>query len=539
MTSQIISDGEWLAVSTKGFAEQQKGRPLAHVLKELIQNGLDAIGDRANGEIRLIAERRMQDGNPILEIDYADNGTGAESLRDLNVVFLTSKKDTVKQRGRMGRGFKELLSLATSASVVSRNSKLTFGYNAKGRPIVTLDEMTVPYDGFAAHMTIAHAEAHDDFAAYFESFIVPKNIRFTFTEADRKHIIAAREPKHVIPATLTTERFVEGRWLKPNINTVIELYETTASETALIYEMGIPVCPVEWPQPFHVNVQQRVPMNPSRDAVMSGYPDKLHRAALPTLLKEMTADQTRESWVGDAAAQINDPELQKAVVQKAFGENIARSTPAFGRFSHDDDATEKTEAVILHTSQLTGGFKKLVTEHVPSSKQVVEEYQAQAVEKSRLRYTIADIRGLDPNHPKNETEREVIAIGIEQVTATLGFAEKFCNELLAKIDPEAKLPQPGVAILQNAWATWNIEDALTLDLSTRTRALWNPTITPELMETLIHEVGHRFAFHHGKSFHSIIERLAGQAAAMLLTDPSYTGKIIPDEPKQNRPRLSA
>jgi len=35
------------------------------------------------------------------------------------VVFVTGKKDGVTQRGRMGRGFKELLSIATHAACSS------------------------------------------------------------------------------------------------------------------------------------------------------------------------------------------------------------------------------------------------------------------------------------------------------------------------------------------------------------------------------------------------------------------------------------
>ncbi len=40
-TSTVVSEGEWLAVSTEGFSEQQRGRPLAYLVKELVQNVLD------------------------------------------------------------------------------------------------------------------------------------------------------------------------------------------------------------------------------------------------------------------------------------------------------------------------------------------------------------------------------------------------------------------------------------------------------------------------------------------------------------------
>jgi len=40
----------------------------------------------------------------------------------------------------------------------------------------------------------------------------------------------------------------------------------------LIHEMGILVCDAEWSEPFHVDVCQRVPTNPNRDAVQAGHP---------------------------------------------------------------------------------------------------------------------------------------------------------------------------------------------------------------------------------------------------------------------------
>ena len=50
-TSTIVSEGEWLAVSTEGFSEQQRGRPLAHLVKELVQNALDSVGGAGRIEL--------------------------------------------------------------------------------------------------------------------------------------------------------------------------------------------------------------------------------------------------------------------------------------------------------------------------------------------------------------------------------------------------------------------------------------------------------------------------------------------------------
>ena len=96
----VISEGEWLAVSTEGFSEQQRGRPLAHLVKELVQKArLDSVGSAG----RIDLEFRPK-GPRTAFVRCADDGPGAEDLTRLNIVFVTGKKDGVTQRGRMGRG---------------------------------------------------------------------------------------------------------------------------------------------------------------------------------------------------------------------------------------------------------------------------------------------------------------------------------------------------------------------------------------------------------------------------------------------------
>jgi len=74
-TSTVVSEGEWLAVSTEGFSEQQRGRPLAHLVKELVQNALDSVGDAGQ-----------------IDLTVRPMGPGAADLSQLNIVFVTGKK---------------------------------------------------------------------------------------------------------------------------------------------------------------------------------------------------------------------------------------------------------------------------------------------------------------------------------------------------------------------------------------------------------------------------------------------------------------
>jgi signal transduction histidine kinase len=72
----IVLEG-WLAVSTEGFAAMNAGRDPAHLVKELVQNALDAVGD--GGRIELDC-RPGPDAGTVL-ITCRDNGCGMHKTR--------------------------------------------------------------------------------------------------------------------------------------------------------------------------------------------------------------------------------------------------------------------------------------------------------------------------------------------------------------------------------------------------------------------------------------------------------------------------
>jgi len=76
--STVLSEGEWLAVSTEGFSEQQRGRPLEHLVKELVQNALDSVGGsgRIDLDVQPTGPRRAT-------VRCADDGPGADEARCL------------------------------------------------------------------------------------------------------------------------------------------------------------------------------------------------------------------------------------------------------------------------------------------------------------------------------------------------------------------------------------------------------------------------------------------------------------------------
>lgn len=519
--SATVSEGEWLAVSTEGFSEQQRGRPLGHLVKELVQNALDAVDGRGRIELTLTPT-----GPRTAVVRCSDDGPGAESLSRLNVVFVTGKKDGVAQRGRMGRGFKELLSIATGATVRSRGEELAFDVGEDGVRRVTHRRGLPPRAGFEAVMEVEHDQAAEDLSGYFRGFLLPDGVAMAVNGTE-----VPRRPVHrVVEARLTTERFAGGRWEKPRLASSVHLVAAADGEAPTIYEMGIPVCGVEWTEPYHCDVQQRVPMNPNRDAVMSGYPARLHRACLAALLEGMTPERAKEAWVGEAAQSAPDA-VQKAVVDLAFGGSAVRAVPVAGRFDHNAEA-EELGRTVLHTAHMPGGFRRLLQQQVPSAADVSRESrreQERAAAEAAL--TRDEVAALDPGEaggpgsggPGNgepgdgglrRVEREVARHGRDVVLARMDFARWFAEAVALQRHGRPRAVPVKVALIEGGTATWSETGVLTLGLDA---AQWGGPITAHDLEVLLHEMAHREAFHHGRGFPREVEAYAGAAAMVMLT----------------------
>lgn len=115
-----MTDG-WLKISTDGFASFNKSRRPAHLVKELVRNALDAVGDR-KGHVDLDYSHYSRE----FRITCRDDGTGIADLSAMAVVYLTFKTDSHLKRGRFGRGFKEILSVARSAAIQSGTGTIEF-----------------------------------------------------------------------------------------------------------------------------------------------------------------------------------------------------------------------------------------------------------------------------------------------------------------------------------------------------------------------------------------------------------------------------
>ncbi|MEB3168261.1 MAG: ATP-binding protein [Synechococcaceae cyanobacterium] len=515
---QSTTEG-WLAISTEGFAAMNAARPPEHLIKELVQNSLDSFSEAQAGRICL---QVRHDGH-WLHIHCSDNGSGISDLADLRVVYLTHKTDSHLKRGRFGRGFKEALCIAEQASVASGSSRLEF-LRQQGQRVTRTAALTEPVQGTQVAMQMAWPpETIAQLDAYFRRFLVPEGVQLE-VNGER---VGPRPAEHVVHASLSTELYdpTSQSWKKPSRRTAIHLVRTRPGETATIYEMGIPVAALEWSVPFHCDIQQRVPMNPNRDAVASGYPLKLHVACLPTLLEQMDEETIKQDWVGSAGRRC-DEQVQQRLIQRAFGENIARSVPRMGSRHFDEDARELGVQVI-NTAQTSGGFREMLKAFVPSARQVVVGDEQRKAEQAREEgFSLQEaLRCGDQRQRWIEQQG-----GQKRVERCLQFSVWFCQRLVdtcsgrqPRVTGQLTLNPPGQSSL---YAHWSTDNVLTLALDQA--CFWRDPLGAESLQVLIHEAAHAMAMHHGLEFRQEVERLAGEAACLMLRRAEEIRRLFPD-----------
>jgi hypothetical protein len=509
----------WLAISTEGFAAMNAARPAEHLIKELVQNAMDALAEGQPGRIAL----RYGYRHGGFEVECVDNGCGIDRLEDLRVVYLTHKTDSHLKRGRFGRGFKEALCIADQARVESGGQQLEFLLE-HGQRITRQGPAPHAQAGTRVWMRMPWpAETRDQLDAYFKRFLVPEGLVLEVNGVP----IRSRAISHQIKASISTEIYDASSqsWKKPNRATTLHLVPTLPGETATIYEMGIPVASVDWSVPYHCDVQQRVPMNPNRDAVASGYPLKLHVACLPTLLEEMEESAVKDDWVG-AAGKRCETAVQKRIIARAFGENIARSVPRVGERHFDEDARDLGVQVV-NTAQASGGFRDMLRLYVPSAQEVVRrDEQAKADRAGSDGFSLADARHSDDER-RRWLERQG---GSERVERCLAFAVWFCQRLVetcpvrqSRVSGQLTLnSQPGVRL----FAHWSSSNILTLALDEG--CFWQEPLGAEALSVLIHEAAHAMNMHHGLEFRQEVERLAGVAASLMLQRAAEIRERFPE-----------
>jgi len=308
----------WFDVDKEGLSkilDRKGGKSFA--IFELIQNAWDENISRLSVSLTPIENRAAC---KLVAID--DSPEGFSDISHAFTLFAESKKKTnPSQRGRFNLGEKLVLACCEEAKIVTTKGTVHFTSKGerlsqrKGRPIGS------KFEGIIRMTRVEYKDACEQIT----SLIAPKNIITTFNG----QILKPREPLASFDVSLPTEiADEEGRLKKTKRITSVQVYKVLPGETASIYEMGIPV--VETGDKFHVDIQQKVPVNLDRDNVPPSYLRDVRTFVLNHTYKLLEDEEDlTASWVNNALEDERcDTDAIDKVITGRFGEDAVAYDPS-------------------------------------------------------------------------------------------------------------------------------------------------------------------------------------------------------------------
>lgn len=283
-----MQKNEWFAVDKSGFAQLMTRRGTHLLVAEPIANAFDQNVTYVRVTLEAVPDRPQ--ARLVVE---DDDPNGFEDLAHAWTMFRnTSKRKDPSKRGRFNLGEKAILSICSEAHIATTTGTVVFDDNGRRRTAAKREAGSV-FDGTLKLTRKELAGAEE----LIRQLVPPTGVTFTF---NGDHI-PAREPVVTIECTLPTEApDPEGYLRRTARKTTVNAYAPTNGETPMLYELGIPV--VELPDhPWHVDVQQRVPLNVERDNVTPSFKRTINVLLLNHLHKELDIEQATSDWAREAS----------------------------------------------------------------------------------------------------------------------------------------------------------------------------------------------------------------------------------------------
>ena len=303
----------WFDVDKAGLAKLMAGRSKAFILFELIQNAWDQNVTQVSVTLTPLAAT----GRNVRIVVTDDDPDGFADLRDSYTLFAESrKKGNAEQRGRFNLGEKLVLALAKRAKIETTTGTVEF--NAAGRH--NRRQRRAAGSMFEADVPMTKADL-DEIDQAVTQLIPPVTTTYNGRLLEPRRPVASFN--EVLPTVVAD---AEGVLRRTSRKTLVRVYETHG-EPAMLYEMGIPV--VETGDRFHVDMQQKVPLNMDRDNVTPSYLRTIRVAVLNATHHLIEKEDAPQTWVREACSDERvSVEAVKSVASLRFGDNAVRYDPS-------------------------------------------------------------------------------------------------------------------------------------------------------------------------------------------------------------------
>lgn len=303
---------DWFDVDVDGLAKLLERRGKAFALFELVQNAYDEDCTRV-----LIDFKKIKHGLWGLVVTD-DSPEGFSDLTHAFTMFAPSKKKAdAEKRGMFNLGEKLVLALCSEATITTTTGQVIFEPGGRRQTKVTRPSGSE----FSGLLKISEGDAQEIIAAV-KTLIPAKPTTFNGQE------IPSRTPLKVFDATLPTVLAdQEGEVRKTTRKAQVRIYDPFPGEDPMLYEMGIPV--VETNDRWHVDVQQKVPLNTDRDNVPPSYLRLIRVLVVNEMQALLTKQDATATWVREATADERvTNEAVTRVADLAFGKERVAFDPS-------------------------------------------------------------------------------------------------------------------------------------------------------------------------------------------------------------------
>ena len=465
----IHSSNKRFEIDNEGWRRMNAGRKAADLIREAISNTFDA---EDVSEVRV----NLSPGMVIVE-DDSHSGIGDVNL--ITTVFMTNKVDSHLKRGRKGRGIKELISAAEYAEVDTVGQRVIFN---EGRTVTTSSrkrgtKVTVKVKNWGA------AEIHDA-CTYLNRIIPPEGVKFFINNTE----VIRRKTRTYFNAHLQTQ-IVEGDIQKSvyRYGDVHIVNLAKGEREGWVYEMGVPVQQI--PAPFHIDVQQRIPLNDNRDSVDSYWLSCLYGDIIKVLVRGMSLGAMKYMWFQFGLSYIYDVEISSIILRKLFGDLTKVALKSDNPLAND--VARQHGYLIIDTKSASDALVRIMEGHIPSADKIAGKIEEQKVD------TEIDPDVIDPTGRLRDLTQYLAINLIGQKIHVNFFARQ--KDFTGAIRL-AHFSKKNMTLGFNTISNLNLKDAT----------------SPLILSTICHELTHYYVDNHDVEFLTSFQDMSGRMAKLFL-----------------------
>ena len=470
-------DKDWFKASKEGLAKLIAGKPKSFILRELIQNAWDEDITVCNIDIK------YRNGTVKLTVED-DSPEGFRDITHAYTLFAdTYKRDDFKKRGRFNTGEKYALSLCDKAIIKTTKGTIIFDENGRSELSSATEGGSVVTMWFKSTK-----EEYDEIMQSVDALLIPKGIKFIVNDKKYKY----KEPLRTFHALLLSEIKDPNTGIigKTRRKGEVHVIEKDDDELPYVYEMGIPVQEIDGS--YHLDVQQKIPLDQARETVLPSFLKELYAATLENIHDSVDEGTSGETWIteGLKSKKISKETIQD-IITKRYGEKVVVADN-FSPNSIDDAKADGY--TVLRGTEMPKEVWNNIKKHdlISSSSKQFPQYDSPT--------------GGNNDYTPNDKEKLVAEYAKRIAKRCLGIDIKV--EFFNDRNPKASGARFG-------------GNTLYFNKGKLGKRFFEVTVSEQTTDLIVHEIGHLDGNHTEKAYHQLLTKLAGKLTMLALEEPEF------------------